>query len=461
MSTAGIAGTGVPSRDALEFAPALLAIQESPPAPLPRRVLYTVVVLFALLLAWAAFGKLDVIVDAEGRLVPRTYLKIVQPADVGIVKEILVHEGETVAAGQVLVRLDRQEAEADSNALSTAIAWKTLQLRRIDAELRGVALARKADEPVELFERVRAQYEDHRRAYSDALAQAQEGLRRAQQDAQAGLDGLEKLRKTTPLLKAQAESFIDLGKEGFASKVLVDEKQRQYVESEQDLRAQQAKVGSLEAAIGEARQQVNQTMSKYRSDLQNERVQAEGELNKLQQDAAKHAHKSGLLELRAPQAGVVKDLATHTIGTVVSAGMVLLSVVPEHEPMMAEVTIRHEDVGFVHPRQMVQVKLAAYPFQKYGMLQGEVVQVWPDAVDADTRNAAAGSASSEAAPGAAARGYRALIDLHSQSLERDGLSLKLLAGMQVVAEINEGRRTVLEYLLSPVQRVVQESARER
>jgi len=462
MNAVDVGGRAL-SPEALAFAPGLLSIQESPPAPLPRAVLYAILILFALLLLWAGLGRLDVIASAEGQLVPRTYVKIVQPADAGIVKEILVHEGEAVVAGQVLLRMDPQDAQADTDTLKSALALKSLQLRRIDAELAGKSLERTTSDPPELFERVKAQFEDHRRAAADALGQAREALRQAQQDLQAGLDTREKLKKTDPLLKEQADSYADLGKDGYAAQVVVNEKQRQYLENDQDLHAQESKVGSLEAAVAVAQQQLRVVTSKNRSDLQNERVQAQGEYAKLQQDMIKQDHRSGLLELRAPQAGVVKDLATHTVGTVVSAGTVLLSLVPEREPMMAEVTVRNEDVGFVHPNQAVEVKLAAYPFQKYGMLHGQIVRVSPDASDAGgrTTDRTGMGSNSDATPNTPSRGYRALIQLDSQTLKRGDLQLRLLAGMQVIVEIKEERRSVLEYLLSPVQKAIQESGRER
>src|ERR1035437_10827241 len=105
------------SPDALAFAPGLLSIQESPPARLPRAVLYAVGVLFIILLTWATFGKLDIIASAEGRLIPQTYVKIVQPADAGIVQEILVKDGQSVQAGQVLMRMDMKLAEADAKTI--------------------------------------------------------------------------------------------------------------------------------------------------------------------------------------------------------------------------------------------------------------------------------------------------------------------------------------------------------
>lgn len=450
------------SREALAFAPGLLGIQESPPAPLPRWVLYSVAALFSLMVLWSVVGKLDVIVSADGRLVPQSYLKIVQPADAGIVKEILVREGETVTAGQVLVRMDAQESEADTRTLATDLALKSLQLRRIDAELNGTALKRLSNDPSELYDRVRAQFDDHRRAYEADVAQAQEGLDRAEQDDKAGVDTLGKLRKTNPLLQSQAQAYEDLGRQGYAAQVLVNEKQRAYLENDQDLQAQEAKVASLEAAVEEARQQVASVTSKYRSDLQNERIQAEGELNKLQQDVSKQSHKNGLLELRAPQSGIVKDLATHTVGSVVSAGTIILSLVPEHEPFRAEVVIRNEDVGFVHAGQAVQVKLAAYPFQKYGMLQGTVLQIWPDAAESSDHGEAKSSGNETSSSGnSESQGYRALIELQSQTLAQGGTRLELMSGMRVAAEINEGKRSALEYLLSPVEKVLQEGGRER
>jgi hemolysin D len=450
------------SRAALAFAPGLLAIQESPPAPLPRAVLRTVIVLTVLLLIWAFYGKLDIIASAEGRLVPQNYIKIVQPAEAGIVKDILVREGQHVKPGEVLLRMDANVADADSTSLRTALSFKSLQLHRIDAELSGTALKWRPEDPPDLFQKVSAQFLDRRQAYRDALATAETAQARAEHDYQSGLETLAKLQQTNPLLKVQAEAYKDLGKDGYVARVSVNDKEREYLENSQDLRAQASNVESLAAALDGSRKQVSQITSKYRSDLQNERVDADSEFKKLEQELVKQSHKVDLLELRAPAAGQVKDLATHTIGTVVSAGTVLLSLVPEHEPLMAEVLIKNEDVGFVHAGQSVQVKLAAYPFQKYGMVQGHILQISPDAAPENdqerTRDIADPTSQSNRS---SMREFKALVQLVSQRLGSPTAALDLTAGMEVTAEINEGRRTVLEYLLSPVKKTMQESGRER
>lgn len=448
------------SQDALDFAPGLLAIQESPPARMPRAVLYTVGTLLALLIVWAAVGRLDIVASAEGKLIPATYLKLVQPADAGIVKDILVHEGERVNAGQVLIRLDAQDAEADAARLGTDLALRSLQLRRIDAELSASRLIRKSDDPPDLFRQVQAQYLERHQTYLDSLGQAQQQLNKAQRDYESGGAVLRKLEETNPLLKSQSEAYSNLGTEGYVPKVTVSDKQRAYIENQQDLIAQRATVQGLQAAVNEADEGLRQVKSKYRSDLENERIDAQGEYEKLQQDLAKQTHRSKLLELKAPQSGIVKDLATHTVGTVVSTGTVLLTIVPENVPLVAEVFIHNDDVGFVHPNQNVKLKLAAYPFQKYGLLDGHVLQIWPDASD-PSGSGEASSRASEASTEREPAGFKALVRLEHQRLDSGGELLTLVPGMQVIAEIREGRRTVLQYLVSPIKAALHDGGRER
>ena len=464
MSAAGKPRLGL-SAEGLEFAPQLLAIQESPPAPLPRVVLYVAALLCALLLVWAFVGKLDIIASAEGRLIPQTYLKVVQPADAGIVQEILVREGQSVQAGQVLLRMDSRNAQADTETLHAALAAKSLKQRRVAAELSGHPMHRQSGDDDELFRQVQTQFEDNRHHHEDELAHANESLHRAEQEYQSSLAMLAKLREIVPLLKQEADSYADLGKDGYVPRSTQQEKQREYLEKMHDLNVQVSTTQSLSSAVAQASKQRDEVESKYRSELQGERVEAQGDFLRLQQEQIKQAHKSELLELRAPQTGVVKDLAIHTVGTVVSPGTVLLSIVPEREPLVAEVMVRNDDVGFVAEHQKVKLKLAAYPFQKYGMLEGHVLRVSPDAVSDESgaprsRESVDGS---EARVGAAGAGqnYKAVIALDRQTLEVSGESLKLVPGMQVVAEINQGQRTVMEYLLSPLAATIHDSARER
>jgi hemolysin D len=145
----------------------------------------------------------------------------------------------------------------------------------------------------------------------------------------------------------------------------------------------------------------------------------------------------------------VKDLATHTPGTVLAPGAVLMTLVPEGEPLLAEVWLQNQDAGFVRAGQSAKLKLTAFPFQRYGMVDGRVLRISAD--------------SSERGDGRTAPGYayRALIELHTQELRVGEALHRLLPGMQLTAEIRLAERTVLEYVLSPLQKVAAEAGRER
>ena len=443
--------------EALEFAPAILRVEQESPSPLPRLVLYALLGLFAVALLWAAFGRLDIIAVAQGKLVPQSFIQVVQPADAGIIKELLVREGDAVKEGQALVRMDARLSEADSKTLQAELHRKRLQLRRIEAELSGVPMKRRADDPAAIYAQTEAHYQARRQAYLDALATEQATLLKSQHDLKGAAEIESKLQKTVPIYKDQAESWDKLAKEGFAGRLLALDRQRAYLESEQDLKAQTQNVASLKALISQSDRRIAQITSNYRQQLQNERGEAESSHHKLQQDWDKHQHRHTLLELRAPQDALVKDLATHTVGSVVAAGTILMTLVPHNEPVLAEVWVSHLDAGFVRPGQPAKVKFTTYAFQKYGMVEGSVQHISPDATDAaDVR-----PDRKRDDPSVPNQGYRTLVALATPVLERDGRQYQLSPGMQVSAEVNLGSRTVLEYLLSPIQKTVAEAARER
>jgi hemolysin D len=437
-----------------DFAPDLLAIQEQPPARLPRTVGYVTGGLFLLLLAWASFGKLDIVAGAEGRLVPRNYSRVLQPAEAGVVREVLVRDGDAVRAGQVLLRMDATTAAADLGTLQADAALKALGLRRIDAELQGRPFLPQAGDPPEVSSQVLAQYRARRQSYLDSLAQEQANLQRAQNELAAANQQLAKLQATVPLYRQSAQSYEKLVKEGFVSELGANDKVRERIEKEQELKSQEATLAALASAVEQSRSKLAQIKSGYESQLLTERVELQGQQQKTAGELQKQAYRSGLLELRAPEDGTVKDMATYTPGAVVQPGAVLLNVVPRNEPLFAEVAVHNEDVGFVAPGQRAKVKLQAYPFQKYGMLEGTVEVVGADSSANDPQKATA--------QGQNPQSYKALVRLSRQEFKApDGEVLRLAPGMVVQAEIHQGRRTVLEYLLSPVQKVASEAARER
>ena len=439
--------------DVAEFLPGLLAITQSPMPKLPRVIYYIVAVLFSILLAWAIFAKVDIVAIADGKLVPTTHTKIVQPVEAGVVADILVREGDKVQAGQVLIKLDTTLAGADGRSLASELALKRLTLRRVDSVLAGQALTTVIGDDPAMLAQVQAQAIAHRQAFTDSVAQEVATRERAQNELNAARETFTKLQTTLPGYEQSAQAHKKLVAEGFFSPIAGNDKEREAIEKSQDLKAQAATVQGLQATINAQDKKIAGLSSTFRSQLLIERTEAMGQLAKLEQEAQKMGYKTGLLELKAPQAGIVKDVATTSKGAVVQPGMVLLTLVPRGESLLAEVQVKNEDVGFVQTGQLVRIKVAAFPFQKYGLIEGRIQTLAPDAQAPNSQN-----------PNAP-QGYKAIIALNTQFIEslngnaaqRKGLE----SGMQVVAEIHQGRRTIMEYLLSPVQKVANEAGRER
>jgi HlyD family secretion protein len=356
------------------------------------------------------------------------------------------------------MRMDAVATEADGRAMGAEFARKKLTLRRIDAELGDRAFQPLASDPPALASETSSQYQANRMALDSALAEEQSKLLKAKQDMYAAEQVSNKLAETIPHYRQQSEAFDKLSEEGYVGSLMASDKRREKVEKEEELKTQEHVIESARAGILQSEKRLTQIRSDYRRQLYAERNEVANALDKLTQEIAKQSHRKDLLELKAPQTAVVKDLATHTIGTVVQPGTVLLTLVPKEDVLRAEVWVSNEDIGFVRPGQTVKLKFAAYPFQKYGLAEGVVEHVSADAADPSaTGNTPPAESPNHQLPLV----YKALITLKSMDLEMDRQRYALNAGMQTNAEILLGTRTVAEYLLSPLQRAWHDAGRER
>ena len=443
-----------PRPDVLQFVPSLLRLQASAPSPLPRAVIRIASVFLVAVLAWAVLARLDVVAVATGRIIPSAFVQTVQPAEGGVVREVLVREGERVQAGQPLVRMERRASDAEFQALRVRHDERRLELRGLDAELAGGAFASRADDDQALFERARVHLAARRQAHADAMQAERSAAARSDSDRVAADAQRARLRDTVPLLAEQADAWSQLVAEGFAGRLQAQERVRLHLEGARELEAATASADAAAAAAVQARQRLAQRESEHRQQLLTLRAEAQSDLDRLAAELRKQDVRRELLVLHAPRAGVVKDIATHSIGAVVQPATVLLSLVPTDAPLEAEVHVTDNDAGFVREGQSVRVKIGAFAFQRYGMVGGTVRHVGPDAVEPRVAGARGDD-------GTSAGGYRAFIALDREALDHEGRRLPLVAGMLVAAEVQLGTRSVLDYVLSPVAKTVMEAGRER
>ncbi|MFB6359473.1 MAG: HlyD family type I secretion periplasmic adaptor subunit, partial [Thiohalorhabdaceae bacterium] len=337
------------------------------------------------------------------------------------------------------------------------LAKARLELRRIRAGLEDAELKKRPGEPSKLFQQIKAKFNDNRQAYRDARSRQRARLERARKELDSAKATRDRLEKVLPILERGEQALGKLEEEGFTSQVKLLDKRRDRIEGQQRLAAQRHRIQALKAEIRAVRSKLRSLQSSRRKRLSSQRVEVSARIEDLQQKKRKLGHRRDLMRVEAPEDGVVKQLATHTRGSVVPSVAVLMRLVPSDKPLKAEVFVANSDVGFVHKGQQARLKLTAFDFQRYGTIEAKVDHVSPDAGGGrQSQKGAKGNSQ-----GKQGNRYPALLSLGRQHMTDGSERLDLRAGMHVTAEIKLGTRTVLEYVLSPITEGLKEAGRQR
>ncbi|MBV8594466.1 MAG: HlyD family type I secretion periplasmic adaptor subunit [Caulobacteraceae bacterium] len=447
-------------RDERAFLPAALEVTATPPSPLARGAVATIALFLVIAFLWSAFGKVDIIASAPGRLTPAGKVRVVQPLEAGTVKAILVGDGDTVRAGQLLIQLDPTAPTADRDQLARDLALAEADVARLRA-LRGGGESFHADavpgQGAEAIEQARAALVAQRNLEAAKVSGIDEQIAAKRAEAAEADAELAKTSASLPILAEKARLRQTLKDKGFGTSFALLDAQQQLSDARRDLAVLADRGAQARATVGALQRQRSETSAQFASGVLGDLVTAEAKESQLRADLTKAEQRQAATDLRAPIDGVVQDLAVHTIGGVVSPAETLLRIVPEYEGLMVEARLANQDAGFVQPGQLVEVKVEAYNFTRYGLIPGRVMSVSRDTASETTDAQGQRSAQPQNPNGA----YIARIRLDRTWLMVDGRRRPLGSGMAVTAEIRTGRRTVLSYLLSPVARKSSEAMRER
>jgi len=367
--------------------------------------------------------------------------KTVQAPTHAVVASIHVEEGQRVHAGQTLLEFDRTLARADAAQLAAqraALESDRVRLRDL------LALARGGDERSVADGEPHGRYAEQRREYRAALAGIAAELRAAHA-TRASLDArIEQLAGTLPLVAEEAEAHRRLMGRGVVPRVRWLAVERERITVRQQLAAQREERAAQAAHIGTLRERQRLLAAQYATRWATELAEVDTRLAGVREEAAKAAHRLEQSTLVAPVAGRVQQLAVHTAGGVVTAAQPLLRIVPDDAAIEVEARVLNRDIGFVREGQSAVVKVDAFNFTRYGTLAGRLVRLSRDAVVDEALGPC----------------YLAHIALDRPVLAFDGRTFSLAPGMQVSVEFRLGRRRVIDFLLSPLVRYREESARE-
>lgn len=436
--------------DQVEFLPAALEILEKPASPLGRTTLWVIVAFFSIAIAWATFGHVDVVASASGKLIPRDRVKLIQAAEIGVVRAIHVTDGQEVAAGDVLIELDPTFAGADEQVARRARQTAQVAVARTDALLTyldgGTADFQPPEGTTAGAAAMQQRLIDARlNEYEASLAALQR--QRAERVADLAVVGRElaKLEEMLPLLDQQLEARRELTEKGLSPRLLFLELQERYVAHVKDLEIQREQRIKMQAAIDSIDRQIEQLTQEFRKTVLGELAEAQDEAMMRAEELKKAHERYRLQRLVAPVDGIVQQLAVHTLGGVVQPAEPLMVVVPGAGELVVDAMVLNKDIGFVHEGDPVEVKLEAFSFTKYGVIHGRLEDLSTDAIQDETLGLV----------------YQARVALDAQSIRVRDKDVTLAPGMAATAEIKTGKRRVVEFLLSPLLRYKDEALRER
>ena len=436
-----------------DFLPAALEVQETPPSPIGRFILWSIVILLVIAIAWASLSKVDIVAATRGKLVVNELSRPVNSAVTAEIVEVLVKEGEHVEKGQSLIKLNSASlvAQLEENILQQKI--NRFHIARLELlyehylnrpaplilsdnfQLESPLLAQ------QISMQLQAEVEDD---YNE-----KEVFKLNQQIITTQIENYqiqkEMAENLLPIYREQYEALNSLYKKDMTSKDSLLEIQKKYLEAKFTVNSADAKVKEMRANYAQIDAQIKSHVADKIREIEREKIQR---LNQNDILSAQQKQLEALIaqyELKAPIAGIVESLVYRDAGAAVEAPQELLKIVPEDEKLIAEVWVSNQDIGFLRRNQLAAVKIDTFDFTRYGWIEGKLLNISSDAIDDKDLGLV----------------YKAVIELSTNHLIIDGQTIKLESGMSVSAEVKTGQRTVLSYLLSPMMEALDDVGKQR
>ena len=431
-----------------EFLPAVLEVTETPPSHAARLLTYLIMLMFTVLILWSVLGKIDIIATATGKLMPASSIKTIQTLVDSEIEEIYVQEGQYVKEGQDLIKFNQTEVQANIRRIKNEMKALEIAVARLQALL--------TDNPEENFI-----YDE---TIDEYLIKMHSGLLKSQMTEKAAkievlngqiakaekekdtiLADLKRIEKLLPSVEERIEKKKILVDQQLLARLTFLEQEEELTNLQEQRNVQAKKMAETEANIEFLKKELRQYLAEFDKNIMQELTDSREKLASYQQELIKYEEALKRTVVKAPLSGYVQQLVYHTKGGVVETAKPIMNLVPEDYQLEADVMILNKDIGFVRPEQDVEIKIDSFPFTKYGTIKGKVRNISGDAVQDEKLGLI----------------FPSRLTLLDNKIKADGQIVQLKPGMSVTAEIKTGKRRVIEYLLSPVMKYLNESMRER
>lgn len=425
--------------------------QDAPPF-FARMLLVIVGACLVAFVLWASFAEIDEIARGEGKVIPVSKTQIVQSSEAGIVQQIAVQLGQIVRKGDLIVQINNQTTESTLGESVAKARALTAKVARLELEEVGAydapficpdVVAKVAYGVCENEQRL---FAANKASFQNKLSVLQERKRQREIELAEAFANIDRLEQTIQAAGKQRDLLNPLAKKGLVAQTQLLDVDRDMIEQQGQLNVYKESIERLTRAVEEARLQVDELALELRQQALTDKAQSLAELSVVDETIRGASDRVERTDIRSPVDGIVNTLEVNTIGAYVDPGTVVAGIVPTADTLLIEARISPRDVAFVRRGQKAIVKITAYDFAIFGGLEGEVTNVSADSIVEKEKGETY---------------YLVQVKTDRSDLERDGKLYPIIPGMVASAEIMTGRKTILSYLLKPINRARSVALTER
>jgi adhesin transport system membrane fusion protein len=411
-------------------------------------ILYVITALIIVLFTWAYFTELDELTRGIGKVIPSRQVQVVQNLEGGIVKELLVKEGQFVKSGQVLVIIDDTGAGSSYQEGRAKLGELKARAVRLRAEA-GIAPFiidddAKNNYPTLIMEEQRLYETNAARRNNEKEVFVQRFKQRQVELANARLR-LKNLHTSRGMIHREIELMEPLYKKGLVSELEFIQLKQKELDNRKEIDETVKNIESLEYQVVEARNAIEEIEGRQKSEAQTELNKVIAEIEQITNSQVAIEDRVKRTMVRSPVDGTVKQLFINTVGGVAKPGMDIIEIVPNDDRLLIEAKIKPSDIAFIYPGQNAVVKLTAYDFAIYGGLKGKVIHVSADTITDEKDEDY----------------YLVRIETDKNYLGTEDNKKDIMVGMTVQADIITGKKTILQYIMKPILRAKYNALRER
>lgn len=411
-------------------------------------LLYIIAAFILFLIIWASYAEIDELTRGSGRVIPSHKIQVIQNLEGGIIKKLLVKEGDLVTKGQVLVHID--DTGAGSSFQENSIRINELKVRavRLRAEA-GISKFKVTDKELKKHKRLIKEeerlYNTNARRKRSELEVFNQRVKQKEVELKEARLSVKQLGTSKKMIQREMQLTEPLFKKRLVSELEFIQLKQKALENQRELDMAKSKSSSLKSQLLEAKHLIGELKAKNQGEAQQQLAEVLAEIDRISSTQVAIEDRVKRTLVKSPVDGTVKQLLVNTVGGVVTPGMDILEIVPADDKMLVEAKVNPADIAFIYPGQKAVLKFTAYDFAIYGGLDGEVVHVSADTITDERQE----------------EFYVVKIKTDKKFLGTDENKKDIIVGMTVQADIITGKKTVMQYLMKPILRAKYNALRER